>query len=219
MNLNMTEIQKNKILRFIILVLIVLMFLLFFRNCKEQRELEKNLEATLSENTIFKNKIGTLTNESKVIELSNKQLKELIIKKNDTLKKLTDGFSKVKVITKFKTNTIIDTIKIVYKYSIPCNFEINGKKSTELYSFKYKSTNKSFEIDSLNVPTELFVITGTKKKWFWGKNTLVTDVSTSNKYVHISENKSFVTSEKKRFYETTTFKLLTGFVLGVAVSK
>lgn len=137
------------------------------------------------------------------------QVPETIVKK----------FTEIKTITKFKETIKIDTIKIVYKDSIPFQFERNGELKTKEYTFTYKSNNKGFKIDNLTIEDSLIIITGTKRKWFLGKSINTIDISHSNKYISNQDIRHVEVKEKKKFYETTLFKFAVGFGLGVAVSK
>lgn len=137
------------------------------------------------------------------------QIPETIVKK----------FTEIKTITKFMEKIRIDTIKIVYKDSIPCEFERSGELKTNEYTFMYESNNKGFEIDNFTIEDSLIIVTGTKRKWFLGSKYNTIDISHSNKYVSNKDIRHVEIKPKKKFYETNLFKFGAGFLLGVAISK
>jgi len=128
-------------------------------------------------------------------------------------------FTKIKTITKFVEKIKVDTIKITYKDTIESYFEINGGIDTKEYSFDYKSTEKGLKLYNVNFNDSITLITGTKRKWFLGKQTNTIDIIHSNKYVNSGEVKHIEVQPKKKFYETTLFKIAVGFGAGVIIAK
>jgi len=141
--------------------------------------------------------------------LEKLQVPETIVKK----------FTQIKEITKFRERIRIDTIQIAYKDSINCNFERSGEIKTKEYTFAYQSNNKGFKIDNLEISDSLIIISGTKKKWFLGSQYNTIDIYHSNKYISNENIRHVEIKEKKKFYETTLFKVGAGFIFGVAITR
>ena len=166
---------------------------LFFsmQQCNMYKNNEKfNLEALTDTVTHYKNRLGTQTATIKTLQLNNKQLQGIVIDKDSDLKKLAAEFAKVKSVVKYQTITKYDTITIAYHDSIPYTFERSGRVIDKWYSFNYKSDEFAFNINELNIPNETTIITGIKRKWFLGKETITTDVSNSNPYINVTQMKS-----------------------------
>lgn len=128
-------------------------------------------------------------------------------------------FTEIKTVTRYIDKIKIDTIKINYKDTVKCDFERYGQLKTKEYSFDYSSNNKGLKLSNFIIKDSLLIVTGTKKKWFLGKETNTIDISHSNKYIKSDSVIHIEVEKKKKFYETTLFKFGVGFVLGVAVTK
>jgi len=151
---------------------------------------DANLAAITDTVTHYKNKIGTTTASIKTLQLDNKQVKDLLTKKDAELAALASEFEKVRSVVKYKTVTQIDTIQIAYKDTVPCIFERTGEIKKQWYSFGYRSNQKGVEIDTLSFPNTSTVITGIKRKWFLGKETVTTDITNSNPYIKVTNIKA-----------------------------
>ncbi len=154
------------------------------------------------------------------------QNKDTVIYKTVTSKKelpihdtIIKKFHEIKTVTKYVERLQIDTIKVAYKDSIPCDFERSGELKTKEYSFTYKSNNKGFAVNNMMLEDSLLIVTGIKRKWFLGKETNTIDISHSNKYISSDNVQHFEVVQKKKFYETTLFKVGIGFIAGVAIMK
>ncbi|KGO88103.1 hypothetical protein Q765_03345 [Flavobacterium rivuli WB 3.3-2 = DSM 21788] len=148
---------------------------------------DANLAAITDTVTHYKNKLGTTTASIKTLQLDNKQVKDLLTKKDAELAALASEFANVHSVVKYNTDTRVDTIPIPYKDTVPCIFERTGAIKKQWYSFGYRSNQKGVEIDTLSFPNTATVITGTKRKWFLGKQTLTTDITNSNPYVKVTD--------------------------------
>lgn len=128
-------------------------------------------------------------------------------------------FTEIKTVTRYVDRIKIDTITIKYKDTIPCVFERSGSINEKEYSLTYKSNQNGLNIGDLQLHDSLLIVTGTKRKWFLGKETNTIDISHTNKYISSSQIQHIEVVPKKKFYDTTLFKFGVGFVLGVAVTK
>ena len=139
--------------------------------------------------------------------------------KDKKVKELINKFSKVKSVTKYVTNTKFDTIKLAYKDSIPCDFEIKDSISRKWYSISYKSNQKGIEITKLSIPDSVIIITGDKRKWFWGKRTNVTDITHENPFIQTQSIQHIEVKEKSKWYDSTILKIGLGFLGGILLVK
>lgn len=139
--------------------------------------------------------------------------------KDKNVKELVNKFSNVKSVTKYVTNTKFDTIKLVYKDSIPCNFEKVGSDLKEWYHIAYKSNQKGVEITELSIPDSVIVVTGEKRKWFWGKRTSVTDITHANPFVETESIQHIEVVKPAKWYDSTIFKIGVGFIGGILLLK
>jgi hypothetical protein len=176
--------------------IIIVLFSALFTRCNNDKATKKDSK-----------QYTTVSTKKEALEVM--QVPETIVKK----------FTEIKTITKFKDIIKIDTIKIVYKDSIPCSFERTGELKTKEYSFTYESNNKGFKVSNLDIQDSLVIVTGIKRKWFLGKQTNTIDISHSNKYISSQGVRHVEIKEDKKFYETTLFKFGLGLVLGIAIAK
>ncbi|MFL9845446.1 DUF6549 family protein [Flavobacterium rhizosphaerae] len=138
----------------------------------------------------YTNKLGTQTASISTLQLDKEQLQDLILSKDVELNELSKEFAKVSSLVKYKTITKYDTIAIIYTDSIPCDFTRLSTVKKEWYGFNYISSQSGFKIDSLTIPNQTTVITGTKRKWFLGKETITTDITNSNPYINVTDIKA-----------------------------
>lgn len=128
-------------------------------------------------------------------------------------------FTEIKTVTRYVDLIKIDTITIRYKDTIPCVFERSGAINEKEYSLTYQSNQNGLNISNIALHDSLLIVTGTKRKWFLGKETNTIDISHTNKYISSDQIQHIEAVPKKPFYDTTLFKFGIGFILGVAVTK
>lgn len=214
-----TTINKNRIYTAVLLVLCLILLSQLFQKCENEKLQLANVKALNSKITSYKLKSGQLVLSSEALQYTNQQLKENIISKDAKLKELINKFSNVKSVTKYVTNTRIDTIAIRYKDTIPCVFERIGAIFENDYELEYKSNQKGVTIMELFVPDSVIVVAGQKRKWFLGKETATLDITHSNKFVQTDYIQHVEVVVPKKWYDTTLFKFGIGFVLGAVISK
>lgn len=211
---------KNILIRnWLGLAIALILLLLCFNQCENNKVAIANLQAATSQNTTYKNAIGTLTTQNKTLQLSQKELKHLVLKKDDTLAKLVKKFSNVQTIVKTNTITQFDTIKIKFETPSPCAFVREGSEVQRWFSLQYKVDSIGIKIDSLKIPNTQIVASGLKRKWFLGKETLVTEVTNTNPNIKNASVESYKTIVKKRWYDSTLFKFAAGAVTGYLIAK
>ncbi len=128
-------------------------------------------------------------------------------------------FTEIKTVTRYVDRIKIDTITIKYKDTITCVFERSGAINEKEYSLTYQSNQNGLNLYNMQLHDSLLIVTGTKRKWFLGKETNTIDVSHTNKYISSDQMQHIEVVPKKEWYDTTLFKFGAGFILGVAVTK
>lgn len=210
----------KQITRFFPYLVILILLLLLNRQCKKTDNVFSFYENEKQEVEYYKNKLGSVTASVNASELSNKQLKKLVLQKDDSLKKLVSEFSGVKTIVKTHTVFERDTIYIPFETEVPCEFDLSGKfRSDKWIGFDYTLDNKSLSLHNINVPNEITIITGTKRNWFLGKQYLTTDITNSNPYVKTQEIQSIVVPVPVEWYNSKWVWFGAGVVGGVLISK
>jgi len=207
-----TTINKSRIYISVLLIVCLILVSQLFQKCESEKVQLANVEALNSQSKVYKLKNGQLVTSVQNLSYTNSQLKESNIMKDKKVKELTDKFSNIKSITKFITNTKFDTIALTYRDTVPCNFEKIDSVSKEWYQIAYKSNQKGIEITKLNIPDSVIVVTGDKRKWFWGKRTSTTDITHANPFVKTESVQHIEVKEKNMWYNSTIFKIGVGFL-------
>ena len=209
-----TSINKNRIYISVLLIVCLILVSQLFQKCESEKLQLANVEALNSQSKFYKLKNGQLVTSVESLSYTNSQLKNSIVMKDKKVKELTNKFSKVKSVTKYVTNTKFDTIKLTYKDSIPCNFEKVGSDFKEWYHIAYKTNQKGVEITELSIPDSIIIVTGDKRKWFWGKRTSTLDITHANPFVQTQSIQHIEVKEKNKWYNSTIFKIGVGFIGG-----
>lgn len=147
---------------------------------------DANFKALTDSVTYFTNRLGTQSASIKTLQLDKLQLEKTMLAKDKQLATLTKEFSRVKTVVKYSQTIKYDTIAIIYTDTVPCIFSRVGKVNTQWYRFNYITNNKGIIIDSLTINNKATVITGFKRSWFLGKETLNTTVTNTNPNIIIS---------------------------------
>ena len=214
-----STINKNRIYVAVLLIVCLILIAQLFQKCENENLQLANIKALNSQTKIYKLKNGQLVTSVENLHYTNSQLKNSILMKDKKVKELTSKFSQVKSITKFVTNTKFDTINIVYKDSVPCNFERIGSDFKEWYQLGYKSNQKGVVITDLFIPDSVIIATGDKRKWFWGKRTSVTDITHANPFVNTDDVQHIEVVNPAKWYDSTILKIAIGFIGGVFLFK
>jgi hypothetical protein len=160
--------------------------------------------------------------------ISEKQAKELLAMENSALKKISSS-TKTKTITKIKyvdiplgevveakvsiDTTTGDTLKVTKPYK---PFDL----TTEWYSLSGKVFDKELTIDSMFIKNVLTTNIGWKKdKWYKSKYAVV-EVKNDNPHTSVTGMQNVVVKPpKKKFFQTTGFKIGVGLVGGFYLSR
>lgn len=207
-------------LKLIPYLIIAVLVLLLFRQCRVTEDIYTFLENERQEVQVYKNKLGTLTNSVNASELSNKQLKELLSKKDDTLKKLMSEFKEVRNAVKIQEVVRIDSVFVPYEFDIDCEFKRFGKYDTDShFKFDYSLNKTGFSLSNIEIPNTQTIITGTKRNWIFGKQYLTTDITNSNDYIKTKEVQSVVIPVSVEWYNNKWLYLGLGLSAGVLIAK
>lgn len=211
--------NKNRFYVIALLIICLVLVSKLFSKCESEKVQLANIETLNSTVKNYKLKNGKLVTSVENLFYTNRQLKNSILMKDKKVKEMTNNFSKVKSITKYVTKTKFDTIKIAYKDSIPFNFEINDSLSKEWYSIAYISNQKGIEITKLKIPDSIIIVTGDKRKWFWGRRTSTTDITHENPFIETQSIQHIEVKENNKWYDSTVFKIGVGFLGGFLLTK
>ncbi len=172
---------------YIVLAVLAIALLFSLERCNAIRNnADLNTAALTDTVKYYHNKLGTQTASIKTLQLEKNQFKNVLLKKDKELAALAAEFSKVHTVTKFKTITRYDTIAVVYKDTVPCLFKRSGRVNDRWYGFGYRVNQNGFTLDSLTVANTATVVTGTKRKWFLGKEIITTDITNSNPHIKVT---------------------------------
>jgi len=201
-------------------VIVLVLASMLFTECDDNKVLEKNLKYQTTATTYYKNKLGSVSASNEALQYTKKQLKENLLQKDDSLKKLASEFAKVKSIVKWKTKTEIDSILVPFEVKAPCDFERSGITQNKWYEFNWKANQDGFKVSDFKTFNETTVITGMKRKWFWGPQTITTDITNTSPYYKLPENlQSIETKEEVKWYQSTLFKFGLGAIAGYLITK
>lgn len=211
--------MKNYILPLLTLVLAVCLILAVQR-CNHVQDMNVvNMNALTDTVKHFTNKLGMQTASIKTLQLDKKQMQDLLLDKDSDLKALASEFSKVHNVTKAEAEIVIQEVPILYRDTIPFNFERVDSVKTDWYKFRYVSNQKGLQIDSLRTWTSLTAITGTQRKWFLGKETVTTDVTFSNPYIKVTELKAAEITLPVPWYKKWYVWAAAGVIGGFVIAK
>ena len=197
------------------IIVIIIIFLLTFslQKCQQHNTAVANIKALNSEISTYKLSNGQLVASKQSLEFTKLQLEDLVISKDAELQDMANHFSKVKTVTKIVTVLKLDTIKVPFDVEIPCEFERNDIIDTKHYYFDYKLTNKGFSINNLAIPDSISIVTGTKRKWFLGKETQIIDITHSNPNIQTTGLNHYEITNQKKWYQKDAAKMTAAVVL------
>ena len=210
-----STINKNRIYTTVLLVVCLILISQLFQKCQSEKLQLANVESLNQQAKIYKLKNGQLVTSVENLNYTKDQLKKSLLMKDKKIKELTDKFSNIKSVTRYVTNTKFDTIKLVYNDSVPCNFERIGSDYKEWYHIAYKSNQIGVEITELSIPDSVIIVTGNKRKWFWGKSTSTMDITHANPFVETELVQRIEVVQPRKWYDSTVFKIAIGFFGGL----
>lgn len=163
----------------------VLVFLLL-RQCSETKEANKSLESVqnyLSDTiSFYKDETGKIVAQKQALQGDKHSLEILLGETSEQLGRLTRKFKEVQSAGEITTITNIDTIKILYKDTVPYKFKRLWSKNDKYFFVKGHSSHLGVSIDSLSIPNTLSFAIGDKSTGFW-KSEFRIEAVNSNPYV------------------------------------
>jgi len=186
----------------IILIVLVLAIAWLIRekltSIKYEKRTESNLLAKSDSISNFELKNGQQVASIRSLEVSEKELKNQIWVKDDSLNLMVKKFKNVKAAVVIKTEVQIDSIPIYYDVPVPCEFHREFKLDNPDYNLKGISTHLGITIKDLIIPNTQRLVLGWKRSYF--KNTLTADVTNSNPLIKtIGLSSQITTVPIKRF--------------------
>jgi len=204
----------------IIAMILGIALLLAVKKCSDGHDINVVTKGALTDTVkYYQNKLGTVTAGKNTLQLDKKQLQDLLQKKDKELAALASEFAKVHSVTKYGTKTVYDTIAVPFKDTVPCVFERAETVREKWYGFNYKVNQKGFVIDSLVIPNTATVITGTRRKWFLGKETITTDITNTNPYIKVTDITSAEVILPAAWYKKWWLWLAAGALSGFIIAK
>ena len=213
---NIVEVDNKSII--IAVLMIVLLF--SFTRCSENKKVAKSNNIALTENAkVFKNKIGTLTTEKRVLQIERNELKDLVFVQDTTINKLRKELNRVSTITKIVTITKIDSVYVPFNTELPYDTIRVGKHAKKYFKFDYSVTSKGLSLTNINIPNEQIVINGFKRNGIFGKKYLITQITNTNPYISTTNVQTIKVIVPTPFYDTRLFNIGIGFIGGVLLAK
>lgn len=202
-------------------IIIVVLILLLFNQCNESKRISTdNYEALNDTVSYYKNRLGKQTATIKTLQAHNEKKAVALLGKDKEIAALVKEFKQVKYITKYETVAKYDTILVAFDNPVPAlDFTRTGLLKKKHISFNYKIDNFSFSLDSLNIPNTTTIITGTKRKWFLGKEYLTTDITNSNPYITVTDIKSVEIAVPTPWYKKWYVWAGAGLIGGIVISQ
>lgn len=199
------------------ILLLILLAVQCNNNSKNKSAYLSNLDALIDTVSYYKNKAGKQTATIKTLRLKNNELNDYIIDKDEELKAVAEEFSSLQSIVKYTTVTKFDTIYIPLEKPIITEnrFKVSGKKKNKWFSLNYTITNDSLTITTLLINTDASIVTGIKRKWFLGKETLTTDVTFTNPNISVTNLKSVAVTVNNPWYKKWYVWLAAGVTGGL----
>ena len=187
---------------------------------KQNNEIQRqkdNVKALQDSTTYFKNKQGEIVATKLVLQLTEKELKE-VKKSNSNLAIALKNFKRPITIIETKQEVRIDTVLVPYKDTIPFIFNRFEKKVDKYYSLNITSNQRGNTISDLTLtPNKQTIIVGDKRSSIFKDTELRVDITNSNKYFNQKNIKPIVIVYKKVWFEKPLVTIPIGIVLGLLI--
>lgn len=215
-----------KYYREIIIVLLLAFLLTSIMKCREQVDYaNENLEILNNKTTWYTNRLATETATHKTINLTNSEMKRILLKKNDTISQLIKEFSKLRSVVTYKNITKLPLISVKFENPLPVNpcdstmvkFTRFGNVKEQWFNFDYNLTSDSLKLSNFMIPNNTYAITGVKRKWFLGKSVVTTDITHSNPYIQTENIAAVEITLPEPWYKKWYLWLAAGIAGGLLV--
>lgn len=210
----------KKYIPYIIIIVLTVALLLSVQRCHRVESVSlKNMQAWNDTLTTFKNRVGTITASMKTLQVDKSTLKSMVLERDKKLLAYANEFAEVHTVVQTNTVTKIDTVFVVYTEPVPYGFERSGSVNDDWYSFDYASDENGLRLSNLAIPDTVTMITGVKRKWFLGKETLTTDVTHVNPHVTVTGIKAVEVVLPTPWYKKWYVWLAAGAIGGAFIVK
>lgn len=186
---------------------IALMAVLLIRSCHnnevEEDRYHDNLEIQQQEIEIGKTKLGQITAEKNALVVSNKELRDELWVKDDSLQDLVKKFRKVKAA--FVINTEVNLEPMTIPAAPVDELGLRSfKRSTPYYKLSGAVLpNYDVRLDSLSMFNTQRLVLGVHKGFF--NRTLTAEITNSNPYIQTTDLTTQVLSERVRRFGVGPF--------------
>lgn len=191
------------------LIYIIALFVfaaLYFNACTNniaiKKSMKENSKVFNDSLEYFKNSIGLITAQKLAHQGSERELKNIISAKSDSLgilKTAIKGFKKIASAAKVETETKIDTVRIPFKVEIPCEFTREFEKKDKYFSIFGNINQSGINFNSITIPNTQAIVLGQKKTGFF-KDEFRFEVTNSNPHINVIQADAYsVQYPKKRF--------------------
>ena len=176
--------------------LCILLCFLLVRSCVNSKEEGNrhadNIKALNSEMRTVKLKSGELSNEKDLLTVTNKELRDQVYMKDDTIKDLLRKIKDPVVVVKWKTKFVLDTIFIGFDTPVDHKFTRSFSRNEEWYNVSGIVTQNGISFGEISFPNEQRMVVGYKK----GKP--IVSITNSNPFIQTETIQGQVIEVPKR---------------------
>jgi hypothetical protein len=214
----------KKILEHAPLFIAIILMIVIFQQCERIDTLKSSVLKTQNEVETYRLKNGSLVMSQEVLRADRNSLQKQVIEKDKELKEMASKFSRISAVQQIKTRTTIPTITVPFEEPITFTpsdstsnftFSRSGAVFAEWYEFGYEVNNDGLTIEPFSTWTDIKRIDGFKRKWLLGRRTYHSDIMFTNPHMSVESMQTYEVIVPVRWYETTAFKFLLGFGVGV----
>lgn len=218
--------KDMKYWREILILILTVILVASVQECgSEKSRANANYKALTDTTSHFKNRLGTITASRAALQLTNSELKQTLLSKDDSLNQLSKEFVQLRSVVKFSSKLKLPAAAVKFETpipgqtcdSLPLAFERSGAFRQKWFQFYYSVTPDSLKITDMAMNNTTTVITGVKRKWFLGKQVVKTDVTHSNPYISTQQITSAEVVVPEPWYKKWYLWLAAGIAGGLLI--
>lgn len=213
--------REINFINIVLLIIIAFLIFMYVSKCNDSKNLMNELSIASSYKDtamLYHDRNGELITYNKAVKADLKSAYEAISGLKSTLHRLK--IKKPTSVVKTRTETIIDTILVAIKDSIPCDsFSYSTAVDSPYYHFDLTLTDKNIVFNTIKIPNKQTIITGEKKTSLLKRREYVVTIENDNPYVHTNGVNSYTIKPKKRFYERWYFVFSVGLISGMIINR
>lgn len=213
------NLNRSQLFNIVLILALILLGFFTIESCDKNKKLAEDFENALNYidtvmfyksanngliayNNTLNIQLSSLSKINK--ELSN-ELKEMKIKKPQT-------------VTKTITKVEVKEVHIPYEVKLPCDtFEVPIKFNDGWIAIGGISNNNGISLDSIVLTNDVTIAIGEKDNGFFKRNESIVAIKSDNPYFNTTSIQSYIFQPKEPFYDKLWFKgsiFVTGFLLG-----